>query len=185
MPISTEEDNKQRNERKGKIRGTISKAVSDSKNQKIGIKESLLKPLELVDVSSKRKVDLENKNKNKHWGYHLLLDISGCNKNIDDEKVIEKFLKTLVKEIKMKPLGDPIIVRVDSKKEGRGVSAVQIIESSTITCHFDDEGNAGYIDIFSCAPYEPKVAIDCIKKFFEPKHIGDLFIYRDAAAFPK
>lgn len=137
------------------------------------------KPIEIEDV--KKPI----KGKKKHWGYHLLMDAGGCNDGVDDEVVVEKFLKQLVKEIKMKPIGDPMIVRVDSKKEGRGVSGVQLIESSTITFHGDMEGYAAYIDVFSCAPFDPKVAIACVHKFFKPKHIGDLWVERDAADWPK
>lgn len=137
------------------------------------------KPIELEDRPK------NVKGKKQHWGYHLLLDVGGCNDGVDDEKVVEDFLRTLVKEIKMKPIGDPILVRVDSKKEGRGVSGVQIIESSTITFHGDMEGHAAYIDIFSCAPFDPELGIKCVKKFFKPKHVGDIWLHRDAADWPK
>lgn len=196
MPFSNEVESKERRERKSKIRDTISKAVSDSKGESKGgptkredksqggyssirATEKPNKPIELED----RPKDI--KGKGQHWGYHLLLDCSECNERIDDEKAVENFLKQLVKEIKMKPIGDPIIVKVDSKKEGRGISGVQIIESSTITAHFDDEGRAAYIDVFSCAPYDPEVAIKCVRKFFSPKYVGDLWIERDAADWPK
>lgn len=170
MPISTEVENKQRKERSSKIRDTISNAVRAT--------EKPNKPIELEDKPK------DIKGKRQHWGYHLLLDVSDCSKGIDDEKNVLEFLKQLVKELKMTPIGEPFLVKV-KEPDGRGISAVQIITTSTITFHGDDDEWSAYIDVFSCAPYEPKVAIDCVKKFFDPKHVGDLWLYRDAGSWPR
>ena len=46
---------------------------------------------------------------------------------------------------------------------------MQFIETSTITAHFDEQGNRAFIDIFSCKTYNAKkVALFC-KKFFKAK----------------
>src|ERR1700719_697459 len=177
MPISNEVENKQRTERKDKIRSVIKQAVSDTKNDSKTV-EKVNKPIELEDKPK------NIKGKRQHWGYHLLLDCGGCNKKIDDEKDIENFLKQLLKEIKMKPLGEPTVIRVDNEEEGRGISGFQMLTTSHISAHFDDSGNNGYIDIFSCAPFDPKTAIKCVKKHFDPKHIGDLFVHRDSGDWP-
>src|SRR5215813_2352103 len=75
-------------------------------------------------VIPKKAIQLEDmpknvKGKRQHWGYHLLLDVSECNKGIDDEGHIRKFLKDLVKRLKMKAIGDPVLVHVDDE-DGRG-----------------------------------------------------------------
>jgi hypothetical protein len=43
-----------------------------------------------------------------YWGYHLMLDCSGCTK-IDSKENIYNFVKDLVKRIDMTAHGEPII----------------------------------------------------------------------------
>jgi len=136
-----------------------------------------IKPEELNDAPRKP-------NRKLHWGYHLLLDMSLCNKNIDNENVVRAFLKELIRELKMTPIGDPLIAKVDGE-DGRGLSAIQLITTSSITFHGDDEKMSVYLDIFSCKPYDPKQAMQTVIKYFNPKHIGHKFITRDAGDYPK
>ncbi len=138
-----------------------------------------LTPHELVDDTAK-----PVRGKRQHWGYHLILDVSDGNKNIDDEKAVGAFLKDLVKALKMKAVGEPMIVRTDDQT-GRGLSAVQIITTSSITFHGDDDEWCAYIDIFSCKSFEPQHAIGVVEKYFSPKHIGKFFLYRDAGRWPE
>lgn len=156
-------------------------AVRDSINNSIKEVSRLnsLKPHELDDDAAKRL-----KGKRQHWGYHLLLDISHCNEKIDDEKSVEAFLKDLVQTLKMKPIGPPTIVKVHGE-QGRGLTAVQIITTSTITFHGDDEEWCVYLDIFSCKAFDPKQAVKLVKEYFKPKRIGKFFLYRDAGRWPK
>ena len=138
-----------------------------------------VKPEELSDIPSNGLL------KGTHWGYHLLVDCSECNEYIDDEAKVELFIRELVKKLKMKPLGKPIVIKVDNKEEGRGITAVQVITTSTITFHADDDKMSVYLDVFSCAPYEPKVALDLFYSYFEPKHIAYKWLLRDAGSWPK
>lgn len=137
------------------------------------------KPFELTDKG----LIPVHKSKKDHWGWHLILDCADCNENIDDEDQIKEFIDTLVEELGMKKLSEITLVRVDSEEEGRGISATVIISTSTITCHFDDQGYCAYIDIFSCKTFEPKTAINTVEDFFDPKTIGDVFLFRDAGKF--
>ncbi len=136
------------------------------------------KAQELADIPKKPSPD------DDHWGYHLLMDMSGCNKDIDKPDVVRKFLKEMVKALKMKPLGEPMIIKVDNAEDGRGVTGVQVITTSTITFHGDDQKWCVYLDVFSCAAYEPKVVFEMVKKYFAPTHIGHKWIYRDAGEWP-
>lgn len=137
----------------------------------------IIKPIELADVPGKP----INKT---HWGYHLLLDASGCNKNIDDPDMVKLFLKMLVKELDMKPIGEPTIIKV-SDQEGRGVTGVQVITTSTITFHGDDQEWCVYLDVFSCKTYDPRLVFKLFTRFFKPKHYGYKWILRDAGKWPK
>lgn len=120
-----------------------------------------------------------------HWGYHLILNLSECNEKIDDEEAIETFLRDLVAELDMKMLIDPIVKRVDNEEEGRGVTGICVITTSHISCHFDDQGYDGYLDIFSCQQFDPRLAINLVQETFEPQHMGKFWLLRDARPYPE
>ena len=126
--------------------------------------------------------DLLTEAKTTYWGYHLILDCSGVNENISDKSQIQKMIKALVKRIKMKAVGEPIIKFL---KEGdphlQGYSCIQLIETSSITMHLNDAlESSAYIDIFSCKDFNPNDAIDVVNEYFEPKKIKQKFIHRQA-----
>jgi S-adenosylmethionine/arginine decarboxylase-like enzyme len=113
------------------------------------------------------------------WGFHLLINASSIDQKMDSEKDIEKFFNALIKELKMKKLTDFFCVKVHGE-EGRGISAFQMITTSHISMHFDDDKRCGYIDIFSCKSFDPDVAVSMVDKYFKPKKIASQFIFRDA-----
>src|ERR1035441_6132282 len=91
-----------------------------------------------------------DKNK-KYWGYHLLVDISGCDiEAIKNEALIRKFFKELVPAIDMKTASPLMIKYLLKGQPNQGFSAVQIIETSSITMHFVDTDGSIYLDVFSC-----------------------------------
>lgn len=114
----------------------------------------------------------------RYWGYHLLLDMSGCNENINDVNIVREFITGLVDKLDMKPIGLPTVIYVDDE-EGKGVTAVQIITTSTITFHGDDDGKCVYLDVFSCKEYQPDVVINEVNYYFEPLNIKTKWVYRD------
>jgi S-adenosylmethionine/arginine decarboxylase-like enzyme len=118
-------------------------------------------------------------NQPTYWGYHLMLDMNGCNEHINEPEKVKKFLILLVDRLQMHPLGKPIVVYVDTP-EGKGVSAVQIITTSTITFHGDADGNCVYLDVFSCKEYAEKDVIELVNICFEPKAIRKNWLYRHA-----
>lgn len=113
------------------------------------------------------------------WGFHLLVNLSAMNEKMDSVKDIEKFFDELIKELKMKKLTDFFSIKVHGE-DGRGISAFQMITTSHISMHFDDDHRCGYLDIFSCKNFEPKVVVNMIDKYFKPKKIASQFIFRDA-----
>lgn len=115
----------------------------------------------------------------KHWGYHLLIDAGQCDPSINNIVNVRRFLTKLVKKIKMIPIGSPMIVYVDTE-EGKGVSGIQLITTSTITFHGDDLNKCVYLDVFSCKPFKKQDAIDLFVQTFNPQKIKHKWVYRDA-----
>lgn len=120
----------------------------------------------------------------QHWGYELLLDMSDCTGPMDDDDAVREFMGAMVKALDMKVLMPMQLIHVHGK-DGRGVTAVQTITTSSITFHGDDERHCIYLDVFSCAPYDPRVAFDLALKWFAPQHVGYRWLYRDAGEYPE
>lgn len=141
-----------------------------------------LKPYELDDKGGIKPAG----GKEDHWGYELILDCSDCNEKIDDPPTVTAYLKEMVTALKMIAVGEPLVHQFTGEgTEGRGTSGVQIITTSSVTFHSDDDGEAAYINVFSCKAFEPQTAIDLTRKYFEPKRCGALWLYRDAGPWPE
>lgn len=126
------------------------------------------------------------KKRNSHlsepWGWHLLLDCSGMDaRAINDPLTIEVFIRKLVNDIDMVPIGEPQIMWCDTHEEvKKGYTFIQIIETSNIIGHLCSFDNTGYIDVWSCKPYDPEIAIKLVKWYFNPKAIRTQFVERIA-----
>ena len=115
-----------------------------------------------------------------YWGYHLIVDASNCDHDaIRSKKTIAEFVKEVVDKVDMVAYGSPRIVKFGTGNK-KGYTLVQLIETSDITAHFVEETNDMYFDLFSCKPYNPKVAIAILQKYFNPKKIKMHFIKRQA-----
>ncbi len=115
----------------------------------------------------------------KPWGQHLVLDLGGCNENICHKEAISKFVKELVKAIKMVAYGEPVIVHfAEHSYEAAGYSLVQLIETSAIMGHFSDNNRDAYLDIFSCKSIDMEAAIEVVEKHFAPQQIRAAFLER-------
>jgi S-adenosylmethionine/arginine decarboxylase-like enzyme len=61
----------------------------------------------------------------------------------------------------------------------KGTSAVQFIITSNITIHTLNELRAAYVNVFSCKPFDEKVAEELTWRFFGAKSHHIRFIERD------
>ncbi len=61
-----------------------------------------------------------------------------------------------------------------------GYTFVQLIETSNICCHFCEETDDAYIDIFSCKEYDIKVAEYIVRQHFKPHNMTIDVIKRSA-----
>lgn len=116
---------------------------------------------------------------NEYWGYHLMLDCSGCNDAITKPELIKNFSDELVKRIEMIPYGEPQIIRF-GEGDLVGYTLMQLIETSNINCHFCDVPKSMYLDVFSCKSYNTEIVIEMVKKYFDPTKIRVNYITRHA-----
>jgi S-adenosylmethionine/arginine decarboxylase-like enzyme len=102
------------------------------------------------------------------YGYHLVLDIEECDPTqIDDPGAIRAWLRGwadrqpgLVQQIGMTAHGEPHIESfAHDDPVTAGYTAVQLIETSSITAHFSPHLRTAHIDVFSCRWFPPAVAV--------------------------
>lgn len=104
------------------------------------------------------------------WGLLSSIDLHSCNpETIRDAEKIKQFVKELCELIKMKKYGECHVVHFGEDPRVAGFSMMQLIETSLVSGHFANLTNNVYLDIFSCKFYNPKVAAEFAKKFFQAK----------------
>lgn len=112
------------------------------------------------------------------WGKSMWLDAKGCDHfSICSSGIIKNFMKELVKRIDMVAHGEPIIEHfgVDEKL---GYSIVQLIETSSITCHFSEDTDCLYLDVFSCKDFDDEVVCQVVREFFITNEIVSNYTWR-------
>jgi S-adenosylmethionine decarboxylase len=115
-----------------------------------------------------------------YWGYHLILDCASCSpESIRSAETIKDFAKTLVKTIDMVAFGDPTVVHFGTDNKA-GYTLVQLIETSNICCHFVEETNDMYLDVFSCKVFELADVEKIVSVYFSPQKINKIFLNRQA-----
>lgn len=101
----------------------------------------------------------------KPFGYLAAINCYHCNDKIKDPEEIKRFIIELVELIKMVRHGEPMVERF-GEGDIEGWSALQFIETSSITFHNCEKHNRAFIDIFSCKDFDYKEAKDFCHKFF-------------------
>ena len=121
-------------------------------------------------------------NTNNFWGYHLILDCHACDvPSIQSRDNVYNFIKNLVRDINMEPIGEPYIEYTAAEfPDKAGFTAVQIIVTSSIVAHFIDSTGDLYLDVFSCKPFDNDIVIASVKDAFMPKRIRTNYLTRQA-----
>lgn len=114
-----------------------------------------------------------------YFGYHLMLDCSGCT-GIDSKENIYNFIKDLVPRIDMQAHGEPIIEHLLSGDPKQGYSLMQLITTSNICAHFMELDGTAYFDIFSCKTFDIELAKTVVTEYFAPAKMRVNFITRHA-----
>ena len=114
------------------------------------------------------------------WGYHLIVNAARCcPKSIRTPNTILAFGYELVEKIKMVPYGPPLLKQFGTDNK-MGYTFVQLIETSNVVCHFVEETDDAYLDIFSCKEFDQAVAEAVIRKYFQPAQLHHQLIERSA-----
>lgn len=85
-----------------------------------------------------------------------------------DPECIKRYIPDIVAHIGMVLHGPLHIERfgVEGKHPGPGYSAMQFIETSSITIHLDEIERRAFIDIFSCKDFDAEEAAHYTQAFF-------------------
>ena len=119
-------------------------------------------------------------NSSPFWGFHMIVDAADCDrKAVTNADTITKFCDDLVKAIDMVAYGRPMVVHFGEDNKA-GYTLCQLIETSNIMAHFCDESGDCYMDIFSCKPYDIKVAENLFREYFAPKRMRINYMTRQA-----
>lgn len=114
------------------------------------------------------------------WGYELRVNAASCVQDfITSREHVAEFSRALVQDIDMVAFGEPIIENFGEGNKA-GFTLVQLIETSNICAHFCNESGDVYLNIFSCKPFDPAIAIECFVTFFAPVSYEHDFTYRQA-----
>ena len=92
------------------------------------------------------------------WGMLAAIDLHLCrHERGADRETIARFVPAVIEESGMRAHGALHLERFGDG-ELEGWSAMQFIETSSITIHADEFGNRCFVDVFSCKPFDADVA---------------------------
>jgi S-adenosylmethionine/arginine decarboxylase-like enzyme len=101
-----------------------------------------------------------------------------CNENITSIQAVKEFITQLVMDIDMVPFGECHCYRFGEGEE-IGLSAVQLIYTSSITMHTNDLYREGYLDVFSCKDFSENQVNESVKQVFSPERVEYQTIIRE------
>jgi len=86
------------------------------------------------------------------------IDLHGCERRrLGDPDSIRRFVPSVIEAIGMRAHG-PLRLDRFGNGELEGYSAMQFIETSSITVHADEVSGRAFIDVFSCRAFDPETA---------------------------
>ena len=92
------------------------------------------------------------------WGMLAAIDLHDCDRaRLADPDTIRRFVPAVIDAIGMRAHGGLALERFGDG-EFEGWSAMQFIETSSITLHADEVFGRCFVDVFSCRPFDPDVA---------------------------
>jgi len=115
----------------------------------------------------------------EYWGVSSSIDLYECDLGLmQNAEAIREFVRILCDRIKMRRYGETQVVFFGDDPRVTGFSMTQLIETSLISAHFADASCAIYLDVFSCASYEPEEVAEFAKEYFQAAHYNIHVAYR-------
>lgn len=112
------------------------------------------------------------------WGKSVSINLFSCNhKYISDPAKIQSYIKDVIAYIKMEAHGPCHIERFGSGNL-EGYSAMQFIETSSITLHADELHDRCFVDIFSCKDFNSDRAAKYTQRYFGSKNMSHATLTR-------
>jgi S-adenosylmethionine decarboxylase len=102
------------------------------------------------------------------WGLSSCIDLYDCDlKLMQNAEAVREFVKILCERIKVRRYGETEVVFFGDDPRIQGFSMTQLIETSLISAHFADASRAIYLDVFSCASYDPEDVVRFAADYFK------------------
>lgn len=102
----------------------------------------------------------------KPWGKSISIDLFDCDISLFQPEPIKEYVQKVISVIDMVAHG-PCYVDKFGEGELVGYSAMQFIETSSITVHTDEPGKRCFVDIFSCKDFDEKEAEEFSKTYWK------------------
>jgi S-adenosylmethionine/arginine decarboxylase-like enzyme len=100
------------------------------------------------------------------WGMMAVIDLHDAHRErLANPETIRMFVSEVVPAIGMVAHGPTLLERF-GEGELEGWSAMQFIETSSLTIHADEFGGRCYIDVFSCKSFDPELAAAIAVRYF-------------------
>ena len=100
------------------------------------------------------------------WGKHVMIDMHHCQVDaLSDPDAIRAFVEQLIPAIGMVAHG-PLHLERFGHGDLQGWSAMQFIETSSVTIHADEPGQRCFVDVFSCMDFSCATVVELAIKHF-------------------
>jgi S-adenosylmethionine decarboxylase len=112
--------------------------------------------------------------KNIPFGLHVMLEAYNCPPEVlNDSTLVYRILDELPDKIGMHKLIKPYVVFAESnnKRDPGGWSGFVIIQESHISLHTFIKRRFVTADVYSCKEFNPKIAIEFLKKAFKTEDL--------------
>ncbi len=103
-----------------------------------------------------------------YWGLSSCIDLYECDLDLmRDAPAIKEFVLRLCEKLGVRRYGETQVVHFGDDPRVNGFSMTQLIETSLISAHFANASRAIYLDVVSCAPYDPKSVAAYASEYFK------------------
>ena len=115
----------------------------------------------------------------RYWGVSTCIDLYECDLRLmQNAEAIREFVVLLCDRIRMRRYGETQVVFFGDEPRVQGFSMTQLIETSLISAHFADASRAIYLDVFSCAAYDPEDTAKFAAEYFKAERYQFQVVHR-------